>query len=186
MALVQPDGNAMRHIHEELARPYPFAEALRRLPWEQGSLWSFAPASDAELGPSWETFLDFLLRYLHAGGQRAFVMSHAFPSRRAYARFLQRMRLGRAWADWCVGGDALCFYATETADVRQIKYVLDDVQAPATFGILVRDVALPWHTDLPQEAIDDMVARAEYAVLEIDAYDNSAALIWSRTNALEV
>lgn len=186
MALVRLDGDAMKHVHETLAKPYPFAEAMRRLPWEQGSLWSFVPASEEERWPSWEVFLHFILHYLDAGGRRAFVMSHAFPSRSADARLLEGPRLGRAWADWCVCGDALCFYATETAhaDIDQIIHVLEDVQAPATFGVLAYDVALPWHADLAQEALDALVSRAEYAVFEIDAYDNSAALVWSRTATL--
>jgi hypothetical protein len=186
MALLRVNGNAMEYVYEALAQPYPFAEAMRRLPWEQGSLWSFVPASEDERWPSWEAYLHFILHYLDAGGRRAFVISHAFPSRSAYARLLEGPRLGRAWADWCVCGDALCFYATETAhaDIDQIIHVLEDVQAPATFGVLAHDVALPWHADLAQEALDALVSRAEYAVFEIDAYDNSAALVWSRTGTL--
>ncbi len=185
MALVQLDGDAMGYIHEALAQPYPFAEAMRLLPWERGSLWSFVPISEEERWSNWEAFLHFVLQYLHAGGQRAFVMSHAFPGRRTDARLLEDPRLGREWADWCFCGDALCFFTTEIADVAQIVHVLEDVQAPAAFGVLVRDVALPWHADLSQKTLDDMVSRAEYAVLEIDAYDNRTALIWSRTETLE-
>lgn len=185
MALVQLDGQAMRYIHDALAHPYPFAEALRRLSWEQGSLWAFVPTSDEDRWPNRAAFLDFIDRYLHTGGRRVLVMSHPFPSRHTYARLLQGSRLGRAWAAWCVCGNALCFYTSETADVDQIIHVFDDAQGPTTFGVLARDVTLPWHEGLQQETLDDLVAHADYAVLEMDIYDNSAELIWSRTGALE-
>jgi hypothetical protein len=139
-------------------------------------------ATNEEGRACWRAFLAFVEEYLHAGGRRALVMSNPFH-KRPDNPFYHSLTLGRAWADWCVCGNFFCFYALDTADTTQIDYVFDDVQAVTTIGVLVRDVELPWHVDLPQATIDDMATRADYVLL--NSYDDSGMLIWSRTGTLK-
>jgi hypothetical protein len=185
LALIPLDNHVLPYIRQELAKPHPLAEEMSLLPWDQGALWAFVPTGNSrEERLEWRNAcLDFVAAYLHAGGIRTVIMSNSYL-KHAGSRALQRPRLGREWTDWRPCGDYLCFYVNQTADVDQIIRLFDDVQASATFGVLVRDVAVLSHDKLPRNSIHALVSRADYALFEIDAYDNSAVLIWSRAGAI--
>lgn len=185
MPLIQLDNHILPHIHRELARPNPLAEELSRLPWEQGEFWVFRPGSNSreEQLECRKAFLDFIATYLRAGGRRALVMSNPYL-KHASNQTLQQPRLGRTWTDWLPCGDYVCFYTNEAADVIQIIHLFDDVQASTTFGVLVRDVAVPSRVELSSESVHVLVSHTDYALFEIDSYDNSAVLIWSRAGVI--
>ena len=185
MTLIPLDNHVLPYIREELAKPHPLAEELSLLPWDQGALWAFAPGGNSreERLECRNAFLNFIAVYLRAGGFRALIMSNPYL-KYANNTALQRLRLGRAWTDWLPCGDYVCFYTNETADVIQIIHLFDDVQASTTFGVLVRDVAVPSHDELSPERVHTLVSYADYALFEIDSYDNSAVLIWSRTGKI--
>ena len=185
MALVPLDNRVLPYIREELAKPHPLAEQLGHLPWDQGAFWAFVPGSNSREKrlETRNAFLDFIVAYLHADGARALVMSNPYLT---YAdnRSLQQPRIGRTWTDWLPCGDYACFYADESADVIQIIHLFDDAQASTTFGVLARNAAVQRHGEHSPERLHSLVSHADYALFEIDAYDNSAVLIWSRAGTV--
>jgi hypothetical protein len=50
---MQLDGDVWKYIDEALDQPFFLAKSLRRLPWTQGSLWTFVPTTEDERWPCW-------------------------------------------------------------------------------------------------------------------------------------
>ncbi|HEX5546105.1 MAG TPA: hypothetical protein VFX24_01780 [Ktedonobacterales bacterium] len=184
-------------MREELANAHPLAQAISDLPLESGHVQIFAtestPVEDLlelrgnpnpylsvdDLRASWQAFEDFTANYLGRGGRRVLIMGDPYTKRERFLLHLQRMplTLGREWTSWCICGDYIGFYVTETADERRIRDFFDDVQALTTFGILTHDVELPLHGELLPDVLEQAVVKADYIL--VGAYEFNGMLIWS-------
>ncbi len=183
-------------MREELANPHPLAQAISDLPLASGQVQVFATKdtpvenllrlrdnpflSDDDLRASWQSFKRFAANYLRLGDSREFLMGNPDITCDYLLQRLQRgpLRLGREWTSWCICGDYIGFYVTETAGKQRIHDFFNDVQAQTTFGVLTHDIELPLHDELPPEVLERAAAQADYIL--VGAYEFNGMLIWSR------